>query len=142
MATGASPQPDKTCMGGLSSTDSGLRPAAKTVSECHRSFTACSGQVAVAGRAPAGADDDATAYRRRGAVRPRGVRAALDRPDAGHPLPAPAAVRCGDPGVLLLAPGEPVRLLGADAPDDRAFPRRRPPLRRRERPGPGPLREG
>src|SRR5882757_10862321 len=89
-------------------------------SQCDCSFAACSGRVAVAGRAPAGAHDDATAYRRPGPVRSREAGGPLHRPAAADLPAAAAAVRAGHPRVLLPPPGEPVRVLGADAPDDRA----------------------
>src|SRR6266704_1242725 len=68
---------------------------------------------------PAGAHYDATSYRRAGPVRSRDAGDPPHRPEAADLPPAPAAVRQGDPRVLLLSPREPVRVLGADAPDDR-----------------------
>src|SRR5580704_18608609 len=89
----------------------------------------------------AGAHHDATAYCRAGPVRSREAGDPLHRPDAADLPPAAAAVRAGHPRVLLPPPREPVRVLGADAPDDRAVRRRYPPLHRCPRPGPDPLRE-
>ena len=88
--------------------------------QCDCSFAACSGRVAVAGRAPAGAHHDATAYCRAGPVRSRDAGGPLHRPGAADLPPAAAAIRAGDPRVLLPSPRVPVRVLGADAADDRA----------------------
>src|SRR6266496_1548258 len=83
-------------------------------SQCDCSFAACSGRVAVAGRAPAGVHHDATAYRRAGPVRSREAGDPLHRPDAAAVPAAAAAVRAGYPRVLLTPPREPVRVLGVD----------------------------
>src|SRR6266567_976284 len=91
---------------------------------------------------PAGAHHDATAYCRAGPVRSRDAGGPVHRPGAADLPAAAAAVRAGDPRVLLPSSRVPVRVLGADAADDRAVRRRHPPLHRRPRPGPGPLRQG
>src|SRR6266568_8988123 len=75
---------------------------------------------------PAGAYDDATSYCRAGPVRSRDAGDPLHRPDPADLPPAQAAVRQGHPRVLLPSPREPVRVLGADAPDDRDVRRRHP----------------
>jgi hypothetical protein len=90
---------------------------------------------------PAGAHDDATSFCRAGPVRSRDAGDPLHRPDPADFPPAQAAVRQGHPRVLLSSPREPVRVLGADAPDDRGVRRGHPSLHRGPGPGPGPVRE-
>src|ERR1019366_7020012 len=68
---------------------------------------------------PAGAHDDATPFCRAGPARSRDAVGPLHRPDAADFPAAASAVRQGHPRVLLPSPREPVRVLGADAPDDR-----------------------
>src|ERR1035437_6926980 len=125
MYNGALPQPDEACACGLASARRGLRPAGGLglgLKAVHN-VTVNSPLAAVGGRcrpSPAGAHDDATAYCRPGPVRSREAGDPLHRPDAADLPPAAAAVRAGHPRVLLPSPGEPVRVLGADAPDDRA----------------------
>src|SRR6266545_4525450 len=91
---------------------------------------------------PAGAHHDATAYCRAGPVRSRDAGGPLHGPGAADVPAAAAAVRAGDPRVLLPSPREPVRLVGADDADDRAVRRGHPPLHRYPAPGPGPVRQG
>src|SRR6516162_1293164 len=57
-------------------------------------------------------------------------------------LYAPAATWCRGRRVLRRAPRSPVRVLGADGPDDEGVYRGHRPLHRRSRAGPGAVRPG
>ena len=99
------------------------------------SFAACSGRVAVAGRAQP--EPIMTLPRTAAQVLSGHVRLeirCIDRVLLDLP-PAAATVRAGHPRVLLPPPREAVRVLRADAADDRAVRCRHPPLHRLPRPG-------
>ena len=107
-----------------------------------RCMNRCSAVGWPTGRPSTGACDDRSAQRRRCPGSARGVRGGVHRPHVPERVAAAAGLRGRGGGVLRRPPRPPLRLHGADGPDDQGVRRRHPRLHRRAGSGAGPLRQG